>query len=143
MALALRLSWHAPPASPIAMMGNYCPCPRLNRHRTRATDEAEWHLANGPQARTGFVEKLAALANHFERAMVTFLDYNQFWKGATRFYHADTLPYWRKRKNLPHLPAVVENRRKLKLENDKLTSSLSMARQRSRPPWASIARSRS
>ena len=55
-------------------------------------DEAEWHLANEPEARTRFVEKLAALANHFERAMVTFLDHNQFWKGATPFYHADTLP---------------------------------------------------
>ena len=72
-------------------------------------DEAEWHLANEPEARTRFVEKLAALANHFERAMVTFLDHNQFWKGATRFYHADTLPYWRKRKNLPHRPAVVDD----------------------------------
>jgi hypothetical protein len=72
-------------------------------------DEAEWHLANEPEARSRLVEKLAALANHFERAMVTFLDHNQFWKGATRFYHADTLPYWRKRKNLPHQPAVVDD----------------------------------
>jgi hypothetical protein len=61
-------------------------------------DEAEWHLANDPHARTGFVETLAALSNHFERAMVTFLDHNQFWKGATRFYHADTLPYCRNAK---------------------------------------------
>jgi hypothetical protein len=72
-------------------------------------DEAEWHLANEPEARSQLVEKLAALANHFERAMVTFLDHHQFWKGATRFYHADTLPYWRKRKNLPHQPAVVDD----------------------------------
>jgi hypothetical protein len=72
-------------------------------------DEAESNLANEPQARTGFVANLAALANHFERAMVTFLDYRQFWKGATRFYHADTLPYWRKRKNLPHQPAAVDD----------------------------------
>jgi hypothetical protein len=72
-------------------------------------DEAEWHLANEPLARTRFVENLAALANHFERAMVTFLDHNQLWKGATRFYHADTLPYWRKRKNLPHQPAVADD----------------------------------
>jgi hypothetical protein len=70
-------------------------------------DEAEWHLATDPGARTGFVEKLAALTNHYERAMVTFLDHNQFWKGATRFFHADTLPYWRKRKNLPHQAAAV------------------------------------
>ena len=71
-------------------------------------DEAEWHLTTGPDARTGFVENLAALSNHYERAMVTFLDHNQFWKGATRFYHADTLPYWRKRKNLPHQLAAVD-----------------------------------
>jgi hypothetical protein len=71
-------------------------------------DEAEWHLAAGSQAYAEFVEKLAALANHYERAMVTFLDHNQFWKGATLFYHADTLPYWRKRKNLPHQSAAVD-----------------------------------
>ena len=58
-------------------------------------DEAEWHLTADPDARMGFVENLAALSNHYERAMVTILDHNQFWKGATRFYHADTLPYWR------------------------------------------------
>src|ERR1700681_4900360 len=63
-------------------------------------DEAQWHLAADPPAYTEFVEKLAALDNHYERAIVTFHDHNQFWKGATLFYHADTLPYWRKRKNL-------------------------------------------
>lgn len=72
-------------------------------------DEAEWHLAEDPDARTEFVETLAGLSNHFERAMVTFLDHNQFWKGATRFYHADMLPYWRKRKNLPHVAAAVDD----------------------------------
>jgi len=72
-------------------------------------DEAEWHLAADLDARTTFVEKLAALSNHFERAMVTFLDHNQFWKGATRFYHADTLAYWRKRKNLSYQPAAVDD----------------------------------
>ena len=71
-------------------------------------DEADFHLANDKAARDEFVEKLAALSNHYERAMVTFLDYNQFWKGATLFYHADILPYWRKRKNLPHQPAAVD-----------------------------------
>ena len=74
-------------------------------------DEAVWHLANDD---TGaifyFTEDLAELSNHFERAMVTFLYHKQFWKGATRFYHADTLPYWRKRKNLPHVPAAVDER---------------------------------
>ncbi len=71
-------------------------------------DEAAWHLNEDPQAYIEFVEKLAALANHYERAMVTFLEYPGFWKGATHFYHADTLPYWRKRKNLSHLPAALD-----------------------------------
>jgi hypothetical protein len=71
-------------------------------------DEADWHLTTDSAERTGFVENLAALSNHYERAMVTFLDHNQFWKGATRFYHADTLPYWRKRKNLPRQLAAVD-----------------------------------
>jgi hypothetical protein len=71
-------------------------------------DEA-WHLATDEDARTAFVEKLAGLSNHFERAMVTFLDHNQFWKGATSFYHADTLPYWRKRKSLAHQRAAVDH----------------------------------
>jgi len=74
-------------------------------------DEAHWHYIDqqkDPAAYAAYVERLAALPNHFERAMLTFLDYNTFWKGASLFYHADTLPYWRKRKNLPHVPAAVD-----------------------------------
>jgi hypothetical protein len=71
-------------------------------------DEAEWHLSAEAQARTEFIEKLATLANHYERAMITFLDHNSFWKGATLFYHADTLPHWRKRKNLPNQPVALD-----------------------------------
>ena len=71
-------------------------------------DEADWHLAHEDTTHTAFVEKLAALSNHFERAMTTFLDHQALWKGASLFYHADTLPYWRKRKNLPHVPAAVD-----------------------------------
>lgn len=56
-----------------------------------------------------FVEKLSALPNHYQRAMITFLDHNTCWKVATRFYHADTLPYWRKRKNLPKKQAAVDD----------------------------------
>ncbi len=70
-------------------------------------DEAEWHLEAEPQEYAELVEKLAALANHYERAMVTFLEYPQFWKGATLFYHADSLAYWKKRKGFPHKPASV------------------------------------
>ena len=72
-------------------------------------DEAKWHLDQDadPNATIAFTEMLAALVNHYERAMVTYLDHNTFWRGARHFYHADTLPFWRKRKNLPHNPASV------------------------------------
>ena len=74
-------------------------------------DEARWHYIDqqkDPVAHTAFVKKLAALSNHFERAMLTFLDHNTFWKATSLFYHADTLSYWRKRKNLPHVLASVD-----------------------------------
>jgi len=72
-------------------------------------DEAEWQMQNTPDDLNVFVEKLSALSNHYERAMITFLDHNSFWKGATRFYHADTLSYWRKRKCLPQQKAAVDD----------------------------------
>ena len=83
-------------------------------------DEAAWHLkgeADGEEstataaeeeAHAAFVEKLAALEGHHERAMVTFLDHNELWKGATMFCEADQLPYWRKRKNMPRQPAATD-----------------------------------
>lgn len=78
-------------------------------------DEAQWHLTQVadpsivPDPYTVFVDQLAALTNHFERAMVTLLDHPAFWKGATRFYHADNLPYWRKRKHLGNPVAAVDS----------------------------------
>ncbi|MFZ4482057.1 MAG: hypothetical protein ACOYNZ_19440, partial [Rhodoferax sp.] len=77
-------------------------------------DEAQWHLTQdadpsvAPDPYTVFVDHLSALTNHFERAMVTLLDHPTFWKGATRFYHADTLPHWRKRKHLGNPVAAVD-----------------------------------
>ena len=71
-------------------------------------DEAHWQWRETPDEVTSFVETLSALPNHFDRAMITYLDHNAFWRGATRFYHADTLPYWRKRKNLSHKTASVD-----------------------------------
>lgn len=71
-------------------------------------DEAKWQLRGMPDDLISFIEKLSSLSNHYERAMVTFLDHNDLWKGATRFYHADTLSYWRKRKNLPNHPTAVD-----------------------------------
>jgi hypothetical protein len=75
-------------------------------------DEAAWRLVTlgrDAAANDAFVAKLSGLANHFERAMVAFLDHRELWLNATLFYHADTLPYWRKRKNLPHGRAAVDN----------------------------------
>jgi len=71
-------------------------------------DEANWQMQETPDALKTFIEKLSALSNHYERTMATFLDHNTFWRGATLFYHADTMPYWRKRKNLPRQRAAVD-----------------------------------
>jgi hypothetical protein len=71
-------------------------------------DEATWHMEEEQDTLVSFIEMLSALSNHYERAMITYLDHNILWRGATLFYHADTLPYWRKRKNLPHLSAAVD-----------------------------------
>jgi hypothetical protein len=70
-------------------------------------DEALWHLRERPELCAEFVEKLSALAGHGERAMITFLEHREYWQGATLFYHADSLAYWRKRKGFPHQPASV------------------------------------
>jgi len=71
-------------------------------------DEASWQMQETPDDLASFVEKLSALSNHYERAVVAFLDHKNFWRAATLFYHADTLPYWRKRKNLPQRKAAVD-----------------------------------
>jgi hypothetical protein len=72
-------------------------------------DEASYHFSAQPEIFDAFVERLSTLANHHERAMTAFLEYPEFWRGATHFYHADALHFWRKRKNLPHVPAAVDN----------------------------------
>lgn len=70
-------------------------------------DEALFHMDEESE-HPAFVALLMALPGHHERAMTTFLDYPKLWKGATRLYHADTLSFWRKRKNLPKKKASVE-----------------------------------
>jgi hypothetical protein len=70
--------------------------------------EAAWQMREKPGAHAAFVEMFSALPNHHERAMVAFLDYHECWKGAKLLYHADTLPYWRKRKGFPHEAAAVD-----------------------------------
>ena len=71
-------------------------------------DDAAWHFATDPEAHAAFVEQLASLANHGERAMTTFLDHPACWRRATLFYQADALPDWRKRTHLPHVPVAVD-----------------------------------
>ena len=78
-------------------------------------DEARWQYRETPDAFDTFMEKMSALANHYERAMITFLDHSALWRGATLFYHADSLAYWRKRKNFPHRPAAVDEASLLEL----------------------------
>ncbi len=71
--------------------------------------ETTHQFKDQPEKIPEFVDMLSALPNHFERAMTTYLDYPNFWKAASRFYHADTLSsHWRKRKNLPHQAAAVD-----------------------------------
>lgn len=71
-------------------------------------DEAAFHLGSRPEALAALRDKLAGLPDHQSRAMVTFLDHGELWKGAVLFHHADGLAYWRKRKNLPRLAAAVD-----------------------------------
>lgn len=72
-------------------------------------DEAEWQMRQIPGAHTDFVKMFSALPNHYERAMVAFLDYPACWRGATLLHHADLLPHWRKRAGFPKKPAAVDS----------------------------------
>lgn len=71
-------------------------------------DEARWHLDGQPEALQAFIDTLSAQDDYHARAMVAFLDHPECWKGATRFHYADGLTHWRKRKNLPRVPAAVD-----------------------------------
>ena len=71
-------------------------------------DEARWQMRETPVDLTAFIETLSALPSHYHRAMIAYLDHTGCWKGATRFYHADTLGYWRKRKHMGHELAAVD-----------------------------------
>ena len=79
--------------------------------------EARWQLRTTPKQITPFVDSLSALPNHYHRAMTIFLDHKDYWKGATRFYHADTLTHWRKRQHLGHPPAKVDTESLQQLAN--------------------------
>ena len=53
---------------------------------------------------------LSELKNHHDRVLWIFLNRPLYWKGALQFHHADNIPfsYWRKRKNIPKMPPLVE-----------------------------------
>jgi len=87
-----------------------------NKNGTLAIiDEADWQLRHDQAGLDAFIDGLSSLPGHCHRAIITFLDYPDYWNGATRFCHADSLSYWRKRKNLGHRPAAVheEDRQRL------------------------------
>jgi hypothetical protein len=71
-------------------------------------DEARWQMRERPDDLTDFVETLSVQPNHYHRAMLTYLHHRECWRGAMRFYQADSLTYWRKWKNLGHRPAGVD-----------------------------------
>jgi hypothetical protein len=74
-------------------------------------DVALWHLEKEEEKKQ-FAEEFARLSNHHERALHCFLNYQPYWQGATRFFHADSLPqrYWRKRRNLPRVPPYTDEK---------------------------------
>jgi hypothetical protein len=72
-------------------------------------DEAKWHMQAKPGAHAAFVEMFSALPNNHARAMTLFLDYPECWRNAARLYHADTLPWWRKRKGFPRMPSAKDD----------------------------------
>lgn len=80
-------------------------------------DEASFHLGGEPERFGEFMEELSALPGHAERALVMFLDYGKYWQGATMFFHADSLSYWRKRKGLPKAEASVHEDGRWELAN--------------------------
>ena len=81
-------------------------------------DEAKWQLAGDEPQLAAFVDRLAGMESHSERAMTTFLDRHEFWRGATRFCHADSLPYWRKRRGLPTRAAVIDMDSRVALQSE-------------------------
>ncbi len=72
-------------------------------------DEARWQMGDALKELEHFTTTLAELPNHYHRAMITYLDYPGCWKGAIRFYHADSMnSHWRKRKHMGNRPAAVD-----------------------------------
>lgn len=71
-------------------------------------DEARWQFARDTERLAAFEHEMPLLPDHPSRAMTAFLDHAEVWRGARMFSHADNLGRWRKRGNLPHRPASVD-----------------------------------
>jgi hypothetical protein len=79
-------------------------------------DEAHFHGED-------FSEIFSAMQGFHEHAFWTFLNRKQCWRGAMQFHYADNVAqsYWRKRKNLPKVPANVDDE-SIKLLEDAISN---------------------
>lgn len=71
-------------------------------------DEARWQVSRGKATDVELVAKLSRMTSHFERAMTVLLDHPALWKGATRFFRADSLSRWKKRSGFPKKAASLD-----------------------------------
>ena len=62
---------------------------------------AEAHAQDGEKKGAEFAKWISELKNDYERAFLSYLDHYQYWKRAARFFHADRIGSWRKRKKMP------------------------------------------
>lgn len=68
------------------------------------TDEADFHQDQA------FPEAIAKINGFHSKVMWAFLEHPKYWAGATLFLHSDNISdsLWKKRNDLPNLPAKVE-----------------------------------
>ena len=52
-------------------------------------DEAQSRRDDTPESAAAFIESLSTMPDHFHRAMATWLDHRECWRGANRLYGGD------------------------------------------------------
>lgn len=69
-----------------------------------------------------FPEAINQINSFHGKVMWTFLEYPNYWAGATSILHAENIPdaYWKKRNDLPHVPPHVQPE-----DSDRLADALS------------------
>ncbi len=72
---------------------------------TALVDEANFHNDDD------FVESIAAIEGFHAKAIWAHLNHSKYWRGASRFLHADNVSpsYWKKHNGLPSLPPQVDD----------------------------------